>query len=144
MKFYKICKQLYKVCRICQQLFEVFRICQQIWEVQGICKQLLWSLQKLQRNLQSSLYSPITFGKSLRPANWKVGFKCLKVFLYLSFTCLNILIGKNKCFVKTFHVSWILFRSQLNRGCYMRVDKIFGAVKKWLSVALDMWSFCAV
>ena len=38
-------------------------------------------------------------------ADWKVGFKCLKVFLYLSFTCSNILIGKRKCFVNTFQTS---------------------------------------
>ena len=37
--------------------------------------------------------------------NWKVQFKCLKVFLYLSFAGLNILTGKHKCFVNTFHVS---------------------------------------
>ena len=37
--------------------------------------------------------------------NWKVGFKCWKVFLYLSFICSNILIGKHKCFVNNFHVS---------------------------------------
>ena len=36
--------------------------------------------------------------------DWKVRFKCLKVFLYLlSFTCLNILTGKHKCFINTFH-----------------------------------------
>ena len=37
--------------------------------------------------------------------DWKVRFKCLKVFLYASFTRLNILIGKHECFVNTFHVS---------------------------------------
>ena len=37
--------------------------------------------------------------------DWKVGFKCLKVFLYLSFTGLSILIGKHKAFVNTFHAS---------------------------------------
>ena len=37
--------------------------------------------------------------------DWKVGFKCLKVFLYLTFTRLNILIGKHKSFVNTFHIS---------------------------------------
>ena len=37
--------------------------------------------------------------------DWKVGFKCLKDFLYLSLTRLNILIGKHKYFVNTFHVS---------------------------------------
>ena len=36
---------------------------------------------------------------------WKVRFKCLKVFLYWSFTWSNISIGKHKCFMKTFHVS---------------------------------------
>ena len=35
----------------------------------------------------------------------KVGFKGLKIFLYLSLVCLNILIGKYKCFENTFHVS---------------------------------------
>ena len=38
-------------------------------------------------------------------AEWKVGFKCLKVFLNLSFTRSNILIGKHKCFMNTFQVS---------------------------------------
>ena len=38
-------------------------------------------------------------------ADWKVAFKCLKVFLYLCFTRSNILIVKHKCFVNTFHVS---------------------------------------
>ena len=37
--------------------------------------------------------------------DWKVGFKNLKVVLYLSFTRLNISIGKHKCilFMNTFH-----------------------------------------
>ena len=37
--------------------------------------------------------------------DWKVRFKFLKVFLYLRFTRSNILIGKHKCFINTFHVS---------------------------------------
>ena len=77
-------------------------------------------------------------------ADWKVGFKYLKVFLYLSFTCSNILNGKHKCFVNTFHVSWILFTSKLNNGCYIRVGKMFETVKKWSLVALDRWLFYAV
>ena len=76
--------------------------------------------------------------------DWKVRLKCLKVFLYLSFTCSNILIGKHKCFVNNFHVSWILFTNELNRGRYLRVDKIFRTVKKCSLVALDRWSLCAV
>ena len=56
--------------------------------------------------------------------DWKVGFKCLKVFLYSSFTRSNIVIGKHKCFVKTFHVSWILFTNKLNCGRYIQVEKI--------------------
>ena len=42
--------------------------------------------------------------------------------------CLNILIGKYKCFENTFHVSGILFTNKLNSGCYIRVDKIFGTI----------------
>ena len=37
-------------------------------------------------------------------ADWNVKFRCLKVFLYLSFPCSNFLIGKHECFVNTFHV----------------------------------------
>ena len=47
--------------------------------------------------------------------DWKLG----KFFVYLSFTCLNILIGKHKCFVNTFHVSEILFTNKLNSGHYI-------------------------
>ena len=61
-------------------------------------------------------------------ADWKVRFKCLKVFLYLSFTCSNILIGKHKCFVNTFQVSWIFFTNKLNCGHFIQVGKIFGTV----------------
>ena len=66
----------------------------------------------------------------LKFVDWKVRFKCLKVFLYLSFIPLNISIGKHKCFMNTFHVSWILFTDKLNSGRYIQVDKIFGTVKK--------------
>ena len=59
----------------------------------------------------------------------------------LSFTHSSILIGKHKCFVNTFHVSCIFFKNELNCGCYIRVDKVFGTVKKWLLVLLDRW-FC--
>ena len=45
-----------------------------------------------QTTLQSSWDSPITFGKSIRPPknfmkflDWKVGFKCLKVFSLFKF-----------------------------------------------------------
>ena len=77
-------------------------------------------------------------------ADQKVILKCLKVFLYLSFTRSNILIGKHKCFVNTFHVLWILFTNKLNSDPYIRVGRIFGTVKKWLLVVLDRWSFYAV
>ena len=40
--------------------------------------------------------------KFMKFVDWKVGFKYLIVFLYLSFTCSNILIGK--------HVLGILFK----------------------------------
>ena len=63
--------------------------------------------------------------------DWKVGFKCLKTFLDLSFTRSNILIGKHKCFVNTFQVSRIRFTNKLNRGRHIRMDKIFWTVKKW-------------
>ena len=76
--------------------------------------------------------------------DWKVGFKSLKVFIYLSFTRLDILISKHKCFVNTFHVSRILFTNKLNSGRYIQVGKIFGTVKKWSLVALDRWLFYAV
>ena len=72
----------------------------------------------------------------MRFVDWKVRFKCLKVFLYLSFTHSNVLIGKHKCFMNTFHVSWILFTNKSNSGCYMQVNIIFGTVKKWWLVAL--------
>ena len=42
------------------------------------------------------------FTKSVRPAknfmklvDWKLKFRCLKVFAYLTFTCVNILIAKH-------------------------------------------------
>ena len=38
----------------------------------------------------------------LKFVHWKFGFKSLKVFLYLSFTCSNILIGKDKCIMNNF------------------------------------------
>ena len=81
---------------------------------------------------------------SIKFADWKAGFKCLKVFLYLCFTCSNILFGKHKCFVNIFHVSGILFTNKLNSGCYIQKGKIFGTVKKWWLVVLDRWSFYAV
>ena len=40
----------------------------------------------------------------MKLVDWKVGFKCLEVFIYSSFTRSNILIGKHKCLVNTFHV----------------------------------------
>ena len=76
--------------------------------------------------------------------DWKVRFKCQKVFLYLCFTCLNTLIGKHRCFINTFHVSLILCTNKLYGSCYIQVYKIFGTAKKWSLVALDRWSFCAV
>ena len=36
---------------------------------------------------------------------WKVGCKCLEVFLYLSSIRLNISVRKNKCVMNLFHVS---------------------------------------
>ena len=48
-----------------------------------------WKLRKSRENFMKFI-------------EWKVGFKCLKVFLYSSFTRSNILIGKHKCFVNTF------------------------------------------
>ena len=82
--------------------------------------------------------------KLMKFAGWKVGFKCLKVFLYLSFTRSNILIGKHKCFVNTFHVSCILFTNKLNSGRYIRLCKIFWIAKKSSLVSLDRWSFYVV
>ena len=49
---------------------------------------------------------------SMKFVDWKVGFKCLEVFLYLSFICLNILLGKQIGFMNTFNVSWILFTNE--------------------------------
>ena len=50
--------------------------------------------------------SAIIFVKSTKNlvkfVDWKVRFKCLKVLLYLSVTCSNILIGKHKWFVNNF------------------------------------------
>ena len=104
-----------------------------------------------QTTLQSSWDSPTTFGKSIRPPKTLWSFwigrsdlSAWKFFHYLSFTRSTILLGKHKCFVNTFHVSWILFTNKLNRGRYIRVGKIFGTVKKWSLVALDRWSFYAV
>ena len=54
--------------------------------------------------------------KNFKFVDWKVGFKCLEVFLDLSFTCVNILIEEHKCFVNTFHVSWTFFTNKLNSG----------------------------
>ena len=62
--------------------------------------------------------------------DWRVGFRCLKVFLYLCFTRFNISIGKRKCFVNASHVSWILFTNKSNSDHSIWVDKIFGTVKK--------------
>ena len=86
-----------------------------------------------------------TFKNFVKFVDWKGRFKCrLKFFLYLSLTRSNVLIGKHKCFLNTFHVSWILFTNKLNRGRYIRADKIFGTVKKWSLVALERWSFYTV
>ena len=76
-----------------------------------------WRVRKTRKNL-------------MKFVDWKVGFKCLKVFLYLRFTRLNILIGKHKFFVNTFHVSQVLSTNKLNSGRYIRVDKILAAFKK--------------
>ena len=51
-----------------------------------------WEVRKTRKNF-------------MKFVDWKVGFKCVKVFLYLSFTRSNILLGKHKYFVNTFHVS---------------------------------------
>ena len=90
-----------------------------------------WEVRKTRKNF-------------MKFVDWKVGFICWKVFLYLSCALLNTLIGKHKCFVNTFHVSWILFINKLNRGCDIGVGKIFATVKKWSLVASDRWSFYAV
>ena len=84
----------------------------------------LWKVRKTSKNF-------------MKFVDWKVGFKCLKVFLYLSFTRLNILIGKHKCFVNTFHVSWILFTNKLMVIIYKctRWDcwkLVFGRIKQVL------------
>ena len=65
-------------------------------------------------------------------------------FFLLSLTRSNILIGRHKCFMNTFYVSWVLFTNKLNSSHYVQISKIFGTVKKWLVVALDRWSFCAM
>ena len=78
-KFLKFASNLTKFVSLANNFYEGRRSCKQL------CKVL-----------------PITFGKSVRPgknfmkfADWKVGFKCLKVFLYLSFTRSNILVRKH-------------------------------------------------
>ena len=38
----------------------------------------------------------------------KVGFKCVNVFLYLSFTCFNISIGKQMFRENFSQINWIL------------------------------------
>ena len=105
----------------------------------------------MQTTLWSSWDSPITSRKSVQPTrtlwNTWIGRSDLSVwefFLYFSFTRSNIFLGKHKCFMNTFHVSWILVTSKLSCGHYIRVDKIFGTVKKWSLVTLDRWSFYAV
>ena len=75
-------------------------------------------------------------------ADWRSDLSAWKFFF--KFHSWNISVGKHKCFVNPFHISWILFTNKLNSGCYIRVGKIFGTVKKWLLVALDRWSFYAV
>ena len=114
----------------------VRKICQQLYKARGTRKKLLQSSQKLRTTLQSLWDSPITFGKFVKNAKKlcevcrRSDFKCLKVFLYSSFTRLNIIIGKHECFVSTFHVSRMLFTNKLNNGYYIRVEKIPGTVKK--------------
>ena len=64
-------------------------------------------------------------------------------FLYLSFTLLSISIGKHvSCIPVMFHEYFS--QNKLNSGRYIRVDKIFGTVKKWLLVVLDRWLFYEV
>ena len=133
-KFYEVhrsCEQLYKVSRSEKKFCKVHKILKQLWEVHG--------------DLQ------ITFGKSVKPTKtlWSVWIGRLdlsawKFFLYFFFTGSKIFLGKHKCFVNTFHVSWILFRNKLNHGHCIQVDKIFGTVKKWLLVTIDRWPFYAV
>ena len=126
-KFLELASKFYEVCRSCKQLCKVRRSEKKLYKVHKICKQLYkvcWTLRSF----------------------WigRLDLSAWKFFLYLSFTHSNIFLGKNKCFVNTFHVSWILFTKKLNRGHYVRVDKIFGTVKKWSLVTLDRWLFCAV
>ena len=143
----------YKVRRRCKQLNEVSRSGRAI---HGVCRILdsqttFVKFAEAVNNftkfvgLANNLWKVCKTSKNfMKLVDWKVGFKCLNVFLYLHFTCLNILIGKHKCFVNTFHVSWILFTNKLNGGRCVQVDKIFGTVKNWSLVALDRWSFYAM
>ena len=72
--FYKVCRsceQLYEVCRICQQLHKICRICQQLYKFVG-----------LTNNFWKVCY---TCKKFMKFVDWKLGFKCLKVFLWWNF-----------------------------------------------------------
>ena len=68
----------------------------------------------------------------------KFGFKYLKVFLYLSFTHLNILIGIHKCFVNTFHklIKWW--------SLYMSGQDIWGCLKVVVGCVRQVVFLCRV
>ena len=130
MKFIEFANNFTKFMRLTTNFYEIHRSYKQLKKFVGLTNNF-WKVHKTHKNF-------------MKFVDWKVGFKCLKVFLCLSFTHLNILIGKYKYFVNNFHVSWILFTNKLNSGCYIRVHKIFGTAKKWLLVMLNRWSFCSV
>ena len=128
--FYKVRKSLTKLVEVGKHFMKFVEAANNFAKFTGLAKNF-WKVRKNRKNFVKFVY-------------WKVWFKCLKVFLYLSANPLNILIGKHKCFVNTFHISWILFTNKLISGHYMRVGKIFETVKKWSLVALDRCSFYTV
>ena len=96
MKFVGLATNFYEVRRSCEQLCKVTKfvgLTNNFWKVCKTCKNFM------------------------NFVDWKFGFTCVKVFLYLTFTHSNILIGKYKFFVSTFYDSGIFLTDKLNIGC---------------------------
>ena len=102
-KFVEFANNFAKFVGLGNNFNEVHRSCKQLYKVCGLANNFC-KVHKTRTNFKF--------------VDWKVGFNCLKVFPYLCFTHLNILIGKHKCSVNTFHVSWILFTNNWKNRHY--------------------------
>ena len=61
--------------------------------------------------------------------DWKVRFRCLKVFLCSSFTRSNMLISKHKCFVNTFSCFMNAFHKQIKSWSLYEWARYLGLLK---------------